>query len=210
MVPILLEGEAMSYPVNFEADYVEPRNRVSAFFRMFLTIPLLVVGLFYAFAAELAIAGAWFAIVFTGRYPDGLYNFVAGFLRFGTRANGYALLLCDEYPPFSGEEGGGYPIRLQIGAPLPAYSRVKTLFRIVLAIPVAVLRYIATLLMEVTAFAAWFVILFTGRMPRGLYDAMVQANAYIARSDAYLFLLTETYPPFSERAASGLAVSGQQ
>lgn len=199
----------MSYPVNFEADYAEQRNRVTVFFRMILAIPLAAVGFCYAIAAELAITVAWFAIVFTGRYPDGLYSFVAGFLRFGTRANGYALLLCDEYPPFSGEDGVACPIRLQIAAPLPAYSRVKTLFRIVLAIPVAMLRYIATLLMEVTAFGAWFVILFTGRMPRGLFDAMVQANAYIARSDAYLFLLTETYPPFSERAASRLAVSGQ-
>ncbi len=190
------------YPISFEADYAEQRNRLTAFFRMFLAIPLLVVGFFYAIAAECAILVAWFAIVFTGRYPDGLGSFVAGFLRFSTRVNAYALLLCDVYPPFSGEDDANYPIRLQIDAPLAEYSRVKTLFRIVLAIPVAVLRYIATLLMEATAFGAWFVILFTGRVPRGLFDVMVQANAYIARSDAYLFLLTETYPPFSESAAA--------
>lgn len=131
--------------------------------------------MFYAIAAEFAILIAWFAIVFTGRYPDGLCSFVSGFLRFSTRVNGYSLLLCDVYPPFSGDDDAAYPIRVQIDAPLPAYSRAKTLFRIVLAIPVAMLRYIATLLMEVTAFAAWFVILITGRppgpssaLPRGL------------------------------------------
>ena len=58
--------------------------------------------------------------------------------------------------------------------------------------------YVINLLLEVGAFAAWFVILIVGRMPRGLFDVMVLANSYIARSDAYLLLLTETYPPFQD------------
>ena len=56
------------------------------------------------------------------------------------------------------------------------------------------------LLLEIGAFAAWFVILITGKMPRGLFDLMVLANSYTARSDAYLYLLTETYPPFQDDA----------
>ena len=54
------------------------------------------------------------------------------------------------------------------------------------------------LLLEIGAFAAWFVIVVTGKMPRGLFDLMVLANSYTARTDAYLFLLTETYPPFQD------------
>ena len=54
------------------------------------------------------------------------------------------------------------------------------------------------LLLEIGAVAAWFVILVTGKMPRGLFDVMVLANSYTARSDAYLYLLTETYPPFQD------------
>jgi hypothetical protein len=53
-------------------------------------------------------------------------------------------------------------------------------------------------LLEITAVAAWFVIVFSGKLPRGLYDVMVLANSYIARSDSYLYLLTETYPPFQD------------
>ena len=56
------------------------------------------------------------------------------------------------------------------------------------------------MLLDIAAAAAWFVILFTGRMPRGLFDVMVLANSYVARSDAYLCLLTETYPPFQDEA----------
>ena len=54
------------------------------------------------------------------------------------------------------------------------------------------------LMLEIGAIGAWFVIVVTGGMPRGLFDLMVLANSYIARSDAYLTLLTETYPPFQD------------
>ncbi len=54
------------------------------------------------------------------------------------------------------------------------------------------------LLLEIGAFAAWVVIVITGKLPRGLFDLMVLANSYTARTDAYLFLLTETYPPFQD------------
>jgi len=75
---------------------------------------------------------------------------------------------------------------------LVRYSRLKTLFRIILAIPIAIVRYVMGLLLEVGAVAAWIVIVITGTMPRGLFDMMVLANSYTARSDAYLWLLTET------------------
>jgi len=77
----------------------------------------------------------------------------------------------------------------------------------ILAIPVAVLRWAIGLLLEVAAIGAWFVIVITGRLPRGLFDVMVLASSYTARSDAYLLLLTETYPPFQDEQtrAAGLA-----
>lgn len=185
----------MSYPVTFEADYVERRNRLSTFFRLILTIPLVIWFYFYAIAAGFALLFAWFAIVFTGHYPRGLYGFIAGYTRFITRVTAYGALLCDPYPSFGGSPDPAYPVRMEF-APLEHYDRLKTLFRIILAIPIVIVRYIVGLLLQVGAFAAWFVILFTGKMPRGLYDLMVFANSYTARSDAYIYLLTETYPPF--------------
>jgi hypothetical protein len=185
----------VSYPVIFEADYVERRNRLSTFFRLILMIPLVIWLYFYGIAAYIVLVIAWFAIVITGNYPRGLYDFIAGYTRFLTRVTAYGALLCDPYPSFGGSPDPAYPIRMEF-APLAQYSRLKTLFRIILAIPIAIMRYIVGLLLQVGAFAAWFVILFTGKMPRGLYDLMVFANSYTARSDAYIFLLTETYPPF--------------
>lgn len=187
----------MSYPVTFEADYVERRSRLSTFFRLILVIPVAIVLYVFGIVASFAIVIAWFAIVVTGRYPQGLYDFVADFNRFVARVTAYAVLLTDSYPPFSGSDDESYPVRMQFTR-LEQYSRVKTLFRLILAIPIVILRYVINLLLEVGAFAAWFVIVFTGKMPRGLFDVMVLANSYTARSDAYLFLLTETYPPFQD------------
>ncbi len=188
----------MSYPVSFEADYVERRSRLTTFFRLILAIPLFVVGYFYAIIAYVAIVIAWFAIVITGRYPTGLFDFVAGFTRFLTRVTAYTALLSDPYAPLGGSPDPSYPVRLEFVGPLDRYSRLKTAFRIILAIPIVILRYVMGLLLEVGAVAAWFVVLVTGKMPRGLFDLMVLANSYTARSDAYLFLLTESYPPFQD------------
>jgi hypothetical protein len=188
----------VSYPVTFEADYKEQHSRLTTFFRIILIIPVAIVLYVFGIVASVAILIAWFAIVITGHYPKGLYDFVANFNRFVARVTAYGVLLTDVYPPFSGEADATYPVRMEFSGPLESYSRVKTFFRILLAIPIMIMRYVMGLLLEIGAFAAWFVILVTGKMPRGLFDLMVLANSYTARSDAYLYLLTETYPPFQD------------
>ena len=197
----------MSYPATFEADYEERRSRLTAFFRLLLAIPHAILLYIYALAASVLVFVSWVVIVITGHYPKGLYDFVAGFVRYATRFLAYTVLLCDPYPPFNGSENTAYPVRLVFDGPLESYSRLKTFFRGILAIPILILRYVMNLLLEIGAFASWFIILITGKMPRGLFDLMVLANSYTARSDAYLFLLTETYPPFQDEQtrAAGIA-----
>ena len=128
------------YPVSFEADAVlEGRNRLTTFFRYIVAIPWLIVASLYGIGAQIAAFIAWFAIVFTGRYPEGLYNFNAGYLRMISRVNGFTYLLTDDYPPFGGEEGPQYPIRVGVPPPLDQYNRMKTLFRLIIGIPVYLL-----------------------------------------------------------------------
>jgi hypothetical protein len=188
----------MSYPVSFEADYVERRSRLTAFFRAILVIPVGIVLYVFGIIASFAVVIAWLVIVVTGRYPKGLYDFVASFVRFIARVTAYGALLCDPYPPFGGSSDASYPVRMEFAGPLEHYSRLKTLLRFILAIPIVILRYVMGLLLEIGAFASWVVIVITGKMPRGLFDLMVLATSYTARSDAYIFLLTETYPPFQD------------
>ncbi|HXD54830.1 MAG TPA: DUF4389 domain-containing protein [Solirubrobacteraceae bacterium] len=197
----------MSYPVSFEADYAESRSRLTAFFRLILVIPHAILLYIYGIAASVLLLVAWLVIVITGRYPQGLYDFEAGFIRYYTRVLAYAALLCDPYPAFNGSDDPAYPVRMSFAGPLERYSRPKTFFRFLLAIPIVILRYVMNLLLEIGAVAAWVIILVTGKMPRGLFDLMVLANSYTARSDAYLFLLTETYPPFQDEQTRAAGVA---
>ena len=94
-------GDA-EYPVTVVVENPPaPRDRVSVGLRLILIIPQLIVLAVIVFIWAITSLVAWFAIIFTGRYPEALYNFGVGALRWTTRANAYALLLVDEYPPFS-------------------------------------------------------------------------------------------------------------
>ncbi|HEU0013848.1 MAG TPA: DUF4389 domain-containing protein [Longimicrobium sp.] len=78
-----------------------PRDRLTVGFRIILAIPHLLAVWVLGVAWGLATVIAWFAILFTGRYPAGLYGFAVGVLRWTTRVEAYLLLLHDDYPPFS-------------------------------------------------------------------------------------------------------------
>jgi hypothetical protein len=186
------------YPVTFKADYVEKRSRLTTFFRLILAIPHLIAVFFYVLAAEIVTFIAWFALLFTGRYPQGMYDFVAGALRYGTRVCGYAFLLTDEYPPFSGDPATPYPVDLNIGPPKAEYNRLKVLFRIILMIPVYIIAYAMQVVFEVGALLAWFAIVVLGRQPKGLQDMIVLGMSYHQRAYGYFFLLTEDWPPFTD------------
>src|SRR6202045_5212803 len=89
--------------VHLNVDYPDARqlNRWLPLVKWFLAIPHYVVLFFLVIGAAVAIIVAWFAILFTGRYPHNLFNFVVGVLRWSNRVNGYAfLLVTDQYPPF--------------------------------------------------------------------------------------------------------------
>jgi hypothetical protein len=90
------------YPASIEiAEPVLPRNRVTVGFRVFLAIPHFIALFFVLFAWWITAVVAWFAILITGAYPDGLYEFGVGALRWLLRVEAYMLLLVDDYPPFS-------------------------------------------------------------------------------------------------------------
>ena len=197
------------YPVSYEADAaIEGRNRLTAFFRYLVSIPWQIVAALYGFVASFAAFFAWFAIVFTGRYPEGLYNFNAGFQRMASRVNAFNYLLTDDWPPFNGEQQAAYPIRIGVAPPLDSYSRLKTFFRLIVGIPVMILAWVQGLILGVVTLIAWFAILFTGKFPEGLFGPARSASAYLARAGAYFLLLTEDWPPFSLEDGAG-APAGQ-
>jgi hypothetical protein len=90
--------------VHLDLPYPDARqlNRWLPLVKWLLAIPHYIVLFFLGIAAVVAVIIAWFAILFTGRYPRGLFDFVVGVIRWSNRVTGYALaLVTDEYPPFS-------------------------------------------------------------------------------------------------------------
>jgi len=89
--------------VHLNLDYPDARqlNRWLPLVKWFLAIPHYVVLFFLGIGALVAVIVAWFAIIFTGRYPENLFRFVVGVIRWSNRVTAYAfLLVTDEYPPF--------------------------------------------------------------------------------------------------------------
>jgi hypothetical protein len=186
------------YPIAFALDHEsENRNRLTTFFRSIVSIPWQIVAYLWGIAAGVVTFIAWFALLFTGRYPQGMYDFNAKYLRMATRANGFYLLATDAWPPFHGDPDDAYPLRVGVAPPKAEYSRMKVLFRIIVGIPVFFLALIQGLIAFVIAIVAWFAILFTGRFSEGLYNPLRAALAYNTRASAYFLLMTEDYPPFS-------------
>jgi hypothetical protein len=192
----------MSYPVTFQMDYIQRRSRLTTFLRYILAIPHFVFAFFYAIGFFVVYIIAWFALMFTARWPASLYVFMGGFLRYVVRLSAYLYLGVDQYPPFGGAEDDSYPVRVHFAPPLDHYSRLKVFFRGIYAILAMVIRYALGIVIGFVAFLSWFVIVITGRQPTSLQNALSFSLAYTTRADALMFLLTETYPPLGESVAA--------
>ena len=93
------EGE---YPIKFDVSYPEKLNRWKvALWKIITSIPHFIILFFLYLAVFVVVVIAWFAILFTGRYPRGLHTFVVGVFRWSLRVQAYVISLTDEYPPFS-------------------------------------------------------------------------------------------------------------
>jgi hypothetical protein len=188
-----------SYPVRLVGGDDLGRSRLTVFFRLFLLIPHVIVLWFYAIVALIVVVIAWFAALFTGRVPDGLHDFIAGYLRYYTRVVSYGTILADPFPPFGA--GGTYPVDLEIDPAVPQ-GRLGVFFRIVLAIPCLIVAQVLQYLVYLVAIANWFVALFTGAVPEGLQTLGLFCVRFQIRTHAYLMLVNPRYPAFGETPGS--------
>lgn len=88
------------YPIEVNVAYPERQSRLIMLFRMLLVIPAVLALYFVSIVAEVVIILGWFAVLVMGRYPRGLHEFLAGYLRWNCRVSAYAMGLTDKYPPF--------------------------------------------------------------------------------------------------------------
>jgi Domain of unknown function (DUF4389) len=196
-------AQVPGYSVEFG---VEPeltgRNRLTSGFRLILGIPQFIIVGGAGNYGPSALTGAasamafisWFAILFTGAQPRGLWDFTTFYMRWWARVTAYAALLRDDYPPFGDDP---YPITYEVSYPAGERDRLSVGLRLIYAIPHLILLIFINIAWLVTSVIAWFAILFTGAYPGGLYRFAVGAMRWNARVQSYLLLLRDEYPPFT-------------
>jgi hypothetical protein len=186
-----------------------------------LLIPHYIVLAFLWIAFAVVTVAAFFAILITGRYPQALFVFNLGVLRWSWRVAyyGYSALATDRYPPFTMAEVADYPAALDIAYPRQL-SRGLVLVKwwllalphyLVLAILVGGSTWTVNAstggnssmwtsagggLIGLLVVFAGVALLFAVRYPRGLYDLVMGLNRWVLRVTAYAALMTDTYPPF--------------
>lgn len=195
------------YPISYEADFNPTPNRWTTFFRLILAIPWFIVAAFWGILFLFTHLFAWVAIIILGRYPQWLYEFNAGVVRFSVRVSAWIYLQTDAWPPFSLSDDPGYPIRVNIAPPAARQSRLKALFRWILALPVLlVLSYGTSYVQLAAGFVAWLTIVFRGYLPEGINSMLTFVNSFHARVLGYIAILTDDYPPVGiERAKAAEA-----
>ncbi|MEV0133211.1 DUF4389 domain-containing protein [Dactylosporangium sp. NPDC050688] len=203
-----------TYPVHVRARPDAP-GRWLWLVKWLLLVPhyLVLAVLWVAFVA-MTVAG-YVAVLFTGRYPRGIFDFNVGVLRWSWRVGyyGYQVLGTDRYPPFTLAQDPDYPADLYIEHPgrIPRY---QPLVAWLLALPHALLLgaiagagwqasdadgWIGQTqigLVGIAVLIAGIALAATGRYPRGLHDLLTGVARWGLRVVAYVALLTRRYPPF--------------
>jgi hypothetical protein len=196
-------GDAAS-PVRFEGELDVPLSRWLWLVKWLLVLPHIVVLVFLWLALVVLTVVAWFAIVFTGRYPRGMFDFNLGVLRWTWRVGfySYSALGTDRYPPFTLAPVADYPAQLDVEYP-ERLSRGLPFVKWLLAIPHLIVVGIligsggwAIGLVGVLVLVAAVVLLFRQRYPSGIFDLVIGFNRWAARVAAYVLLMRDEYPPF--------------
>ena len=197
-----METFGQAYPATLEIDRAERIANWRPIVQWFLAIPHFIVLYVLGVVAEVVAIIGWFAIVFTGKLPEGLANLVGLYIRYNNRAVTYAGFLREEYPPFTFEtvpaDPGTYPpVRTGFVPELEDRNRLTVGFRFILVIPQLIVLSVLGLVAFLVFVIAFFAVLFTGRWPEGLRTFVVGVMRWSTRVTAYFYLLTDEYPPFS-------------
>lgn len=185
-----------TYPVVFEVDTPERLSRWLWLVKSPLITPhYIVLWVLWAVFGVVAFF-TWLAVMTTGHVPRGMFNMLLGVTRWSMRANAYAGLLTDKYPPFSTAEQSSYPVRLSAAYPERS-DRVTAFFRWFLSIPHWVSLWALGLALVALTVVHVIVLVLTGKPNREIFRIIVGIERWNVRAIAYSFLLTDKYPPFS-------------
>ncbi|MCC6755613.1 MAG: DUF4389 domain-containing protein [Solirubrobacterales bacterium] len=183
------------YPVGVDAQLLPEYSRFMPLIKWLILLPHYVVLFFLAIGAMFVSFIAFFATLFTAKYPEGMWNYMVGFQRWALRVMAYNFLITDKYPPFTLEETADDTIQLQAEHP-ERVARWRPFFAWLIVIPYAIVASLVFLVSQICSIFAFFTILFTKRIPDGLFNVIRNGFTWNIRASFYGYWMSTEYPPF--------------
>jgi hypothetical protein len=193
-------ASASAHPVQLDLEAPLEVARWRPLVHWILVIPHVIV--LYVLNIVLGVLGlvSWFAILITGNVPQGIFDFMATILRYQWRTMSYLAFMREAYPPFdftaSSADPGTDPARLSVAYP-ERLSRLLIFVKWLLVIPHLFALFFVAIAAFFVGIAGFFAVLFTGRWPEGMRRFLVGTSRWSMRVTAYVYLMTDVYPPFS-------------
>lgn len=189
------------YPTTLTVNLPEKIARWRVIGNIILAIPHFILLYVLHIVAEILAIVAWFLGVITGKIPAGFLTFFAMVVRYQARVAIYASFVNEDYPPFTFTsvlaDPGDYPnVRVDLVAQSENRNRLTIFFRLILAIPHLFALVVVSIIAYFVYIIGWFAVLITGSWPIGLRVFVVGLIRWNTRVNAYLYLLTDEYPPF--------------
>jgi hypothetical protein len=185
------------FPVRFDVPPAESLTKLT-FVKWILAVPHFVILWALNYVFQILSLIALFAILFTGKYPEGMFNFNVGIRRWYANTFGYIAFLRDEYPPFA-FDAGQYPVTLEIDYD-ESPKRWAPLYQWLLAIPHLIIVSVLCIAALIAIIIAGFSVLFSGEYPEGMRRFVVGVARWNERVTTYTFFMHNVYPPFSLEA----------
>jgi hypothetical protein len=198
-----------TYPVIVTGSLDEPLGRWRWLVKWLLALPhIICLAVLWVVAAVLTFCAFW-VILFTGRYPRGIFDFNVGVMRWSWRVSYYALgvLGTDRYPPFTLAEVPDYPAHFDVEYPEQLRRGLPLIGWWLAGIPqyciagllgggLAVSHWHSAGVVSILMLVVGVMLLFKNEYPRGLYDLVMGLNRWTMRVTAYGMLMVREYPPF--------------